>query len=185
MDPVKVDTFKYVREINESLKNGGLFLVSGNIGDNQHAFEPNAMTIGWGFLGTMWSKPIFIAAVRHSRHTHKLMEEAKSWTVCVPAKGMETALEFCGTKSGRDYDKFKECKLTAKKGIAVDAPYIGECPIHIECTTVFKTDMKPGQLEAGLEKELYKTKDYHMLYFGEVKGIYAVKDAETKLPKVN
>jgi hypothetical protein len=45
--------------------------------------------------------------------------------------------------------------------------------------------MKPGQLEAGLEKELYKTKDYHMLYFGEVKGIYAVKDAETKLPKVN
>jgi flavin reductase (DIM6/NTAB) family NADH-FMN oxidoreductase RutF len=185
MDLVKIDTFKYVRAINENLKNGGLFLVSGNIGDNRHAFEPNAMTIGWGFLGTMWSKPVFITAVRHSRHTHKLMEETKSWTVCVPAKGMETALEFCGTKSGRDYDKFKECKLTAKKGIEIDAPYIGECPIHIECTTVFKTDMKPGQLESDLEKELYKTKDYHTLYFGEVKGIYAVKDAETKLSKVN
>ena len=175
----KVDTFKYVREMNELIKDGGLFLVAE--GKDK---KPNTMTIGWGFLGTMWAKPVFIVAVRHSRHTYKLMEEAKSWTVCVPAKGMEAALEFCGTKSGRDYDKFKECKLTAKKGIAVDAPYIEGCPIHIECTTVFKTDMKPGQLEGGIEKEMYKTKDYHMIYMGEVKGVYAVKDAEKKLPKV-
>jgi hypothetical protein len=42
--------------------------------------------------------------------------------------------------------------------------------------------MKPGQLEASIEKGLYKTKDFHMLYFGEVNGIYAVKDAAKKLP---
>ena len=172
----KVDTFKYVREMNELLRKDGIFLVT-----ERKDKKPNAMTIGWGFLGTMWGKPVCIVAVRHSRHTFKLMEEAKSWTVCLPAKGMEAALDFCGTKSGRDYDKFKECKLTAKKGIEVDSPYIDECPVHIECTTVFKTDMKPGQLEAGIEKEMYKTKDFHMLYMGEVKGVYAVKDAEKKL----
>ncbi len=173
----KVDTFKYAREINEPLKSGGLFLVA-----QAEGMKPNAMTIGWGFLGTMWGKPMFITAVRHSRHTYKLMEASKSWTVCVPAKGMEAALEYCGTKSGRDVDKFKECKLTTQKGVGVDAIYIEECPIHIECTTVFKTDMKPGQLEASIEKGLYKTKDFHMLYFGEVNGIYAVKDAAKKLP---
>jgi flavin reductase (DIM6/NTAB) family NADH-FMN oxidoreductase RutF len=181
MDREKVDTFKYVREMNELLRKNGIFLVSGSITDNRQSFKPNAMTIGWGFLGTMWGKPVCIVAVRHSRHTFKLMEEAKSWIVCIPAKGMEATLDFCGTKSGRDHDKFKECKLTAKKGIEVDSPYIDECPVHIECTTVFKTDMKPGQLEAGIEKEMYKTKDFHMLYMGEVKGVYAVKDAEKKL----
>jgi flavin reductase (DIM6/NTAB) family NADH-FMN oxidoreductase RutF len=182
MERVKIDTFKYVKEMNEQLRNGGLFLVSGNMGENLQAFKPNAMTIGWGLLGTMWAKPVFIVAVRHSRHTFNLMEEAKSWTVCIPAKGMEAVLDFCGTKSGRDYDKFKECKITAKKGFEVDAHYIEECPIHIECTTVLKTDMKPGQLEAGIEKEMYKTKDFHKLYFGEVSGVYAVKNAKKKLP---
>ena len=177
MDREKVDTFKYVREMNELLKDSGLFLVTGSM-ENNERLKHNAMTIGWGFLGTMWSRPVFAVAVRHSRYTFKLLEESKSWTVCVPAKEMAMALEFCGTQSGRDVDKFKEMNFTAKKGVEIEAPYIEECPIHVECETIFKTDMKPGQLKAGIEKELYKTKDYHMIYFGEVKGVYAVKDAE-------
>ena len=177
MDREIVNTFKYIREINELLKSDGLFLVSE--GKNN---KPNVMTIGWGLLGTMWSRPVFVVAVRHSRHTYRLMEESKSWTVCVPAKGMAAALEFCGTNSGRDVDKFKEMKFTVKKGVAVDAPYIDECPIHFECKTVFKTDMVPGQLEAGIEKETYKTRDFHMIYLGEVHGVYAVKDVKKKLP---
>ncbi len=171
----KVETFKYVHELNMLLKDGGLLLVTeGKDG------KPNAMTIGWGFLGTMWAKPVFVTAVRHSRHTFELMEEAKVFTINLPAKGMEATLEFCGTKSGRDHDKFKEMKFTARKGDN-GAPYIEECPVHIECITVFKTDMKPGQLEGGIEKEMYKTKDFHMLYFGEVKGVYAAKDADKRL----
>jgi flavin reductase (DIM6/NTAB) family NADH-FMN oxidoreductase RutF len=172
----KVDTFKYVHEMNDLLRKNGILLVTE--GDDR---KPNAMTIGWGLLGTMWAKPVCIVAVRHSRHTFKLMEEAKSWAVCLPAKGMETTLDFCGTKSGRTYDKFKECKLTAKKGIVIESPYIEECPVHIECATIFKTDMRPGQLETKIEAEMYKTKDFHMLYMGEVKGVFATPDADKKL----
>jgi flavin reductase (DIM6/NTAB) family NADH-FMN oxidoreductase RutF len=171
----RVDTFKYVHEMNMLLKDGGILLAA-----EGKDSKPNAMTIGWGFLGTMWAKPVFVTAVRHSRYTYKLMEEAKSWTINLPAKGMESVLDFCGTKSGRDFDKFKELKLNAKIG-ELGAPYVEECPVHIECTTVFKTDMKPGQLEVGLEAEMYKTKDFHMLYFGEVKGVYAVMEAKNKL----
>ncbi len=174
MGSEKVDTFRYVREFNELLRGGGLFLVSEGKGD-----KPNIMTIGWGFLGTMWARPICVVAVRHSRHTFSLMEEAKRWTVCVPAKGMAAALEYCGTKSGRDVDKFKEMKLTAKR-TSLGVPYIDECPVYVECRTIFKTDMRPGQLEAAIEREMYKTRDFHMIYFGEVQGVYA-NDAAKRL----
>ncbi|MES0325661.1 MAG: flavin reductase family protein, partial [Candidatus Bathyarchaeia archaeon] len=86
----EVDNFQYVVETNKLMRKGGLLLVSeGEEG------KPNAMTIGWGFLGTMWSKTVFIVAVRYSRHTYKLMEESDSFTVCLPSKDMEKALEYC------------------------------------------------------------------------------------------
>jgi flavin reductase (DIM6/NTAB) family NADH-FMN oxidoreductase RutF len=180
MEFEKVDPFKFVKETNEHLRGGGLFLVSGSLEAREKA-EKNVMTIGWGFIGTMWAMPVFIVAVRHSRHTFKLMEDSKSWTVCVPSKDMGKALEFCGEKSGRDVDKFKEMNFTPKKGFAVDAPYIDECPVHYECAKVLVTDMKPGQLIPELEKQMYKTKDMHMIYFGEVRGAYASKDASKLL----
>lgn len=181
MSREKIEPFKYAKELNEQLKNGGLLLVSGKIDDNKRALKPNAMTIGWGFLGTMWGKPVWTVAVRHSRHTFKMMEETDSWTICALPASMKGTLDFCGTKSGRDVDKFKEMKLTLKKGLNTDAPYIDECSIHYECKTVFKTDMKPGQLDATLEKEMYKTKDMHMIYMGEIKGVYINKKLENGL----
>ena len=104
----EVDKFQYVDETNTLMRKEGIFLVVEGNDKN-----PNIMTIGWGFLGTMWSKPVFIVAVRHSRHTFKLLEESDSFTVCLPAKGMSKALEVCGTKSGRDMDKFKMFGYTA------------------------------------------------------------------------
>jgi flavin reductase (DIM6/NTAB) family NADH-FMN oxidoreductase RutF len=177
-----VDPFKYAKELNEQLKNGGLLLVTGKLGDKGHFSEPNAMTIGWGFLGTMWGRPVWTVAVRHSRHTFKKMEENENWIVCALPANMKETLDFCGTKSGRDVDKFKEMKLTVKKGLTIDAPYLDECSIHYECKTIFKTDMKPGQLDATIEKEMYKTKDWHMIYMGEVKGVYINKNLEKVFP---
>jgi flavin reductase (DIM6/NTAB) family NADH-FMN oxidoreductase RutF len=172
----QVDEFKYIVEINRIMRGGGLLLVAqGKKG------KPNAMTIGWGFLGTMWRRPVFVVAVRFSRHTHKLLEESDSFTVCLPAKGMEKWLEVCGTKSGRDVNKFKELGMTAAKGLEVKAPHIEECPVHIECEIVYRAPMKPGELKAPIEGEVYPTKDLHVLYFGEVKGVYEVDEAEAKL----
>lgn len=176
MDRKKVDEFKYIVEANRLMRDGGLFLVSeGKDG------KPNAMTIGWGFLGTMWRRPVFVVAVRLSRHTHKLLEESDSFTVCLPGKGMEAWLDVCGTKSGRDMDKFKELNMTAVKGVNVEAPYIQACPVHVECEIIYKNEMKPGQLKKGVEEEVYPRKDMHVLYYGEVKGVFAVGDADERL----
>jgi len=173
----QVDEFKYVAEANRLLKGGGILLVTqGKKG------KPNAMTIGWGFLGTMWRRPVFIVAVRLSRHTLRLMEDSDSFTVCLPGKGMEKALEVCGTKSGRDMDKFKELGLTASKSTQVKAPHIEECPVHFECEIVYKDQMEPGELKKAVEDEVYTSKDLHTIYYGEIKGVYEVEGAKNKLP---
>ena len=174
----KVDPFRFVGATNRLMRGNGLLLVAQG-GDE----KPNAMTIGWGLLGTMWRRPFFVVAVRHSRHTFRLMEEGGTYTVCLPSKGMSKALDVCGTKSGRDMDKFRELGLTARKGFLVNAPYIEECPVHYECVVRYKNDLKPGLLAKEIEDSVYSTMDMHMIYYGEVMGAYAVEDASRRLPR--
>ena len=169
---IQVDEFKYVKDVNRLMRGNGLLLVTK--GKNN---IPNAMTIGWGFLGTMWRRPIFIVAVRLSRYTHSILEESDSFTVCLPGKGMEGWLDFCGTKSGRDVDKFRELGMTAAEGIAVEAPYIEECPVHFECQILYKDEMRPGRLMKTVEDEVYPSKDMHVIYYGELKGVYEAEGA--------
>lgn len=173
----KVEKLSYVKTTNKLMRDGGLLLVTDGKGD-----KPNAMTIGWGLIGTMWRQPFFCVAVRFSRYTFELIEKSEEFTVCLPAKDMENVLEICGTKSGRDIDKFKELKLTAKKGISIEAPYIEECPVHYECKVAFKVEVKPGKLERELEKDVYPKGDYHVLYFGQILGVYTIESADDKLP---
>ncbi len=158
------------------MREGGLFLVTQ--GKDK---KPNAMTIGWGFLGTMWRRPVFVIAVRFSRYTHKLIEESDSFTVCLPGNNMEEWLEFCGSKSGRDIDKFKALGMTPTKGLAVNAPFIEECPVHLECEIIYKNQMMLGQLNKEIEDDVYPNKDFHSIYYGEIKGVYVAHDAESKL----
>ena len=174
----KVDPFDFVKETNNLLKGNGLLLVT-----SSEKLKPNAMTIGWGLVGTMWRRPFFATAVRLSRYTHMILEESDEFTVCLPAKGMENTLDVCGNKSGRDMDKFKELGLTATKSRDLKVPYIAECPVHYECKVAFKTQLRAGQLESTLEKEVYSEGDYHTIYFGQILGLYAENGAHEKLAK--
>jgi flavin reductase (DIM6/NTAB) family NADH-FMN oxidoreductase RutF len=172
----EVDTFQYVKETNELLRKDGIFLVT-----QRSTKKPNIMTIGWGFLGTMWSRPVFVIAVRHSRYTYKLLEGSDSFTVCLPNSDMQEALDICGTKSGRDLDKFTELDLTPIKSHKVNAPYIGECPVHFECRIIYRDDLEPGTLKKNIEDKVYPSKNMHMLYYGEIVGTYAKNDDDNCL----
>ncbi len=131
----------------------------------------NTMTIGWATIGFVWKKPIFMIAVRDSRHTFGIIEEAVDFTVSVPSGDMKAAVMFCGTKSGRDYDKFKECRLNTADGRKTASPIIDIPGIHFECRIVFKAPMDPVYLDQTYE-DLYPEKDYHTLYFGEILDCY-------------
>jgi len=155
---------EYIKEVHSQLIRG-VFLTT-KAGD-----RINTMVIGWGGLTFFWNRPIFLVPVRKSRYTHELLEKSGEFTVSIPmGRDMQKALSFCGTKSGRDYDKFKECKLTAVPGRYVDVPVIGECNLHYECRVVYKQDMDPATLNEEINQRFYP--NYHTFYYGEILGCY-------------
>lgn len=132
----------------------------------------NTMTIGWATFGFVWRKPIMMVAVRLTRHTFGIIEAAKDFTVTIPLGDMSSEVAFCGSKSGRDYDKFKECRLKTAGSRQVASPVIDVKGRHYECKIVYKSAMDPSHLDGDYDRSLYPEKDYHTLYFGEILECY-------------
>jgi len=158
---------KYAKETLKRLEDPGLLLVGSKKNGNN-----NVMTIGWGFVGMFWRMPVFLVAVRHSRFTHEFIEDSGEFTVNVPSEEMDEIVSHCGEASGREHDKFKECKLTVLKGKKVQVPVVKECKIHYECRVVHKLEVKPNLVPANVKKTFYPKDDYHTLYFGEILAVY-------------
>lgn len=153
----------------ESMAKGGAFLT---VSDGERT---NTMTIGWGYVGFQWQRPVFIALVRKSRFTHELLESATEFTVSIPVLGtMKHALGICGAKSGRDCNKFQEGDLTLAPGKAVGVPVIAGCAKYLECRIVYRQDMGADQMDPSLNATHYEKmdNDYHTLYFGELLESY-------------
>lgn len=133
----------------------------------------NVMTIGWALFGYVWRRSTIMVAVRNSRFTHGLLEEADSFAVSVPSKPMEKELEFCGSKSGRDFEKFKECGLQTLETKIVESPILDIPGYHYQCRLIYKNPMEARFLHPDL-MPIYPAKDYHTLYFGEILAAYTI-----------
>ena len=133
----------------------------------------NTMTIGWAQMGTLWAKPVCTVYVRPERYTYEFMETNEYFTVSVLPKDMRKTLGFCGTKSGRDVDKIKECGLTVVYG-AGDAPYFEEAEWVLVCKKLYAQDLA-GEFVLGGEEVhgFYGAKgNWHRMYVGEVLEAY-------------
>ena len=175
-DKIEADYTEYLKETLDKLGNPGLLLVSVDADG-----KPNTMTIGWGTVGIIWGKPIFIVLVRPSRYTHGLMELTDDFTVNVPSAELRKAVAFCGSASGRDHDKFAEMKMTAVPGKKVKSPIIDECVIHYECKVVHKNNVLKEKLASEIISSAYPEGDFHTIYYGEILSVYASPDAGEKL----
>jgi flavin reductase (DIM6/NTAB) family NADH-FMN oxidoreductase RutF len=129
---------------------------------------PNAMAIGWGQIGIIWRKPIFTVLVRPSRYTYTLIEESGDFTVNIVPPQLKEVVEYCGTVSGRNHDKFKKKGLTALPSLKTKTPIIKECVLCYECQIVNWNDLTPQQLAGPIVSDLYPKGDLHRLYFGEI-----------------
>ena len=139
----------------------------------------NPMTIAWCQMGEIWGRPICTVLVRQSRYTHKLMEESETFTVSVPHAGtMKEALAFCGTKSGRDYDKCRELGLSLLPSQTGGTDGLMGCAMHFECRIVSKTEMDLSKTDPEILARLYGSNqatpdgDPHTVYFGEIVAAY-------------
>ncbi len=101
--------------------------------------KPNIMTAAW--TGIVSSEPAMTyVSIRPSRYSHQLIKESGEFVINLTTLPLVTAADFCGVKSGRETDKFKEMDLTAGACSQVSCPQIVESPVSIECKVVSVTN---------------------------------------------
>ena len=94
--------------------------------------KSNIITVAWtGILNT--NPAMCYISVRPERHSYKIIKETGEFVINLTSKELVYATDWCGVKSGRDVDKFKEMKLTKEKCNFVKCPAIKESPVSIEC----------------------------------------------------
>jgi len=123
--------------------------------------KPNIITLAWA-MPTSINPPLVAMSIAPRRHSHVLIEEMKEFVVNIPTMNILKATLFCGRRSGRDYDKFKETGLTPLPARKVKPPIIKECVAHLECKL----------------HNQFATGD-HTIFVGEIVEAYADKEAFT------
>ena len=92
----------------------------------------NIITIAW--TGTICTNPAMLyISVRPTRYSYHLIRESGEFVVNLTTKDLAFATDYCGVRSGRDYDKWSDCHLTKEKADQVLCPMIKESPVNIEC----------------------------------------------------
>ena len=94
--------------------------------------EDNIITVAWA--GTVCTNPPMVSiSVRPERYSCHMLEESKEFVINLTTEKLCYATDYCGVRSGRDVDKFKEMKLTKTEASLVNAPMIEESPVNVEC----------------------------------------------------
>ncbi len=94
--------------------------------------EYNLLTVAW--TGTICSDPAMCyISVRPERHSYEIIKRTGEFVINLTTEELARAVDWCGVRSGRDYDKFAETGLTPEKAEKVAAPVVGESPVAIEC----------------------------------------------------
>lgn len=123
------------------------------VGTYDKSGKPNIAAVAWG--GICCSNPISVAvSLREATYSYGSIMERKAFTVNIPSQKYIKEADYAGIASGRDEDKFAALKLTAVPSEIVDAPYVGEFPLVLECELI-------RTVKIGLHTE----------FIGEVKDI--------------
>lgn len=94
--------------------------------------KPNIITIAWtGIVNSQ--PPMTYISVRPSRYSYELIRQSGEFVINLTPSKLVRQADWCGVRSGRDFDKFAECHLTPAPANQVSVPLIEECPINLEC----------------------------------------------------
>ena len=94
--------------------------------------KPNIITVAW--TGTVCSSPAMVSiSVRKERYSYEIIKETGEFVINLATKDLVRALDYCGVRSGRDVDKYKEAGLTVLASKEIAAPGIMESPVNLEC----------------------------------------------------
>ena len=131
--------------------------------------QSNAMTIGWGGIGTLWHKPAVTVYVAEMRYTKQIMDNAQYFTIMAFDDRKEEILEYMGTKSGRGGDKAKTLNLHTAY-TENGTPYYVEASAVLECRIMYAAPFDPQYFKDDVPRKMYANfpAGLHTMYIGEV-----------------
>ncbi len=136
----------------------------------------NTMTIGWGGLGTLWSRPVATVYVKPLRYTHQFLDSNPYFCVSFFDERYKKALGLLGSKSGRDCDKVAESGLTPlflDNGVTFAEAYA-----TLLCKKIYRQDMDLSAIPQFAVDRYYQGEAPHTMYVGEV--VQIVRNSTTK-----
>ena len=131
--------------------------------------KSNAMTIGWGGIGTLWGRPSITVYVAEKRYTKEFMDSVAFFTVMSFDVKDSKVLTYMGSKSGRDGDKAQALGLH-KAYTSNGTPYYTEASMVIECKIMYVAPFDPKGFKSDVPKKMYSNfpAGIHTMYIGEV-----------------
>ena len=131
--------------------------------------KSNAMTIGWGGIGTLWGRPSITVYVAEKRYTKEFMDSVAFFTVMSFDVKDSKVPTYMGSKSGRDGDKAQALGLH-KAYTSNGTPYYTEASMVIECKIMYVAPFDPKGFQSDVPKKMYSNfpAGIHTMYIGEV-----------------
>ena len=130
----------------------------------------NMMTASWGGMGVLWHRNVCFVFVRPQRYTYEFCEQSDGMTLSFFDEKYRDALKFCGTKSGRDFDKAKETGLTKID----DGAYVtfAEARLTFKVRKLFATAIDEADfIDRAVLEDSYPQRDFHKMYVCEIEEI--------------
>lgn len=144
----------------ETFHNQWALVTAGNLKDY------NTMTISWGGLGSLWSKPVATVYVKPIRHTYNYLESNDYFTVSFYDDAYKKDLGVLGRLSGRDGDKVAQTSLTPEE---IDQSVtFSQAHTTLLCKKIYVQDLDVSQMPEDAIKNYYQTEAPHRMYIGEV-----------------
>ena len=137
------------------------------------AEQYNTMTVSWGGVGVIWGKDAAFIFVRHSRYTLEFLEANDRFSISFFPPEYRKALAFCGSKSGRDFDKAKETGLTP---VFDGVPFFEEATDVLVCRKMAKYELLPDGFLTDDAAKNYADGDYHRMFIAEIERVLVRED---------
>ena len=173
-----IDIAEYAGRITQALPKGILL--------NTQSDKFNAMVIGWGALGTVWSRPAFTVYVRKGRYTREQLDAAREFSVSIPLDAPDPAInKVCGWQSGRNVDKVALADLHLEDPEVIHTPGVREYPITLECKVLYAQPQDLSLLPPDILARMYpqdvdstnpmSNRDAHIAYIGQIVAAYVIE----------
>jgi len=155
--------FAESQKISESIRSGRALI--GSINDKN---EPNFMTIGWGMIGNIWYKPIFITYIRPSRYTFKNINHNPYFTLNIFLNNKhQDILDHCGSISFYDDNKIKKFNINHQYN-ENNIPFHSDADIVLDCKVIYKQNLDKNEVKQNIKNKYYGNNDYHTSFYGEI-----------------